>query len=477
MADLKPIGSEKLEGMDKIHRILEIARYNEGKTNIKEGKTDYTIQLSDGNFYGIVNEKNGYIVKKGVNESELDYIEPMKNRKYHKSYSQAMKKLNLLAGEINRLTEHTENVSLIGEQKKFVLKTPESSDMGDEAPLPPPPAEGPMGDEGGLDLGMDDMGDDEGLDLGMDDMGDDEGLDLGMDDEGMEEPKKGDDDEESNFKTIQKLTGKLGQKLRTLDNKEGLSSEDIKYVLNSIISAVNLENLSEEDKEDILSNFEEEVDYDEMDGDMDLGGEDDMDLDMGDEELDLGMEDDTETEELGENARYYGNDDFGWFDGQGKQYGSDDMDFDYEDKRDFDFGTLHKFAPHLMDKDSVDLGDKSINNLRLRYKKPSEDPMLDEIFTESNVEKVLTSYFDISEEESKLTESKKVKSFIEEKIQRVDTKKRIKDLSESFEQENSSEFILSNNKDAKFIGKTNKGNLVFNINEDEIKINTAGEIL
>ena len=130
-----------------------------------------------------------------------------------------------------------------------------------------------------------------------------------------------------------------------------------------------------------------------------------------------------------------------------------------------------------MDKDSVDLGDKSINNLRLRYKKPSEDPMLDEIFTESNVEKVLTSYFDISEEESKLTESKKVKSFIEEKIQRVDTKKRIKDLSESFEQENSSEFILSNNKDAKFIGKTNKGNLVFNINEDEIKINTAGEIL
>ena len=404
MADLKPIGSEKLDGMDKIHRILEIARYNEVKSDIKESKSDYTIQLSDGNFYGIVNEKNGYIVKKGVNESELDYIEPMKNRKYHKSYSQAMKKLNLLAGEINRLTEHTENVSLIGEQKKFVLKTPESSDMGDEAPLPPPPAEEPMGDEGGLDLGMDDdMGDEGGLDLGMDDdMGDEEGLDLGMDDEGMEAPEKG-DDEDISFKIIQKLTGKLGQKLRTLDNKEGLSSEDIKYVLNSVISAVNLENLSEEDKEDILSNFEEEVDYDEMDGDMDLGGEDDMDLDMGDdEELDLGMED--ETEELGED-------------------------------------------------------------------------ILDEIFTESNIEKVLTGYFDVTDEEKELTESKKVKSFIQEKIQKVSTKSRIKELSESFEQENSSEFILNENKNAKFIGKTNKGNLVFNVNEDEIKISPAGEIL
>ena len=29
MGSFKPIGSEKLEGMDKIRRIIEIARYNE----------------------------------------------------------------------------------------------------------------------------------------------------------------------------------------------------------------------------------------------------------------------------------------------------------------------------------------------------------------------------------------------------------------------------------------------------------------
>ena len=100
MADLNPIGSEKLQGDSKIRRILEIARYNETTQNLNENKSDYTIQLADGNVYGIVHEKSGYIVKRGINESELEYINPMKNRKYYRSYSQAMKKINLMAGRI-----------------------------------------------------------------------------------------------------------------------------------------------------------------------------------------------------------------------------------------------------------------------------------------------------------------------------------------------------------------------------------------
>ena len=38
MADLRPLGSEKLQGMDKISRILEIARYNEPSQNLNENK-------------------------------------------------------------------------------------------------------------------------------------------------------------------------------------------------------------------------------------------------------------------------------------------------------------------------------------------------------------------------------------------------------------------------------------------------------
>ena len=40
MGNLKPIGSEKLQGMEKINRILEIARYKENKPNpINEDKS------------------------------------------------------------------------------------------------------------------------------------------------------------------------------------------------------------------------------------------------------------------------------------------------------------------------------------------------------------------------------------------------------------------------------------------------------
>lgn len=118
MGDLRPLGSEKLQGIDKIKRILEIAKYNEApKTEVNENATlNYTIQLADGYLYGIVKERSGYIIKKGLNESLLEYSEPMRQRKYYRSYSEAMKKLNLTAGELNRIYENEEGISLIGEQ-------------------------------------------------------------------------------------------------------------------------------------------------------------------------------------------------------------------------------------------------------------------------------------------------------------------------------------------------------------------------
>jgi hypothetical protein len=382
MADLNPIGSEKLQGDSKIRRILEIARYNETTQNLNENKSDYTIQLADGNVYGIVHEKSGYIVKRGINESELEYINPMKNRKYYRSYSQAMKKINLMAGELNRIHEHSENVDLIGEQKKFVLKTP--------TPEPEPSPEASMSDMGGdLDLGSL-GGEEEELDLDMDletPEGEEE-LDLDMD---VPETDIESEEDEISFKLIQKLTGKLGQKLRTLDSQEGLSSEDIKYVLNSIISAVNLENLSEEDLEDILSNFEdEEIDYG-VEGELDIeaGGEDD--------------------EELGEG------------------YGIEEV--------------------------------------------------VDEVFTESKVDKVLSKYFVISEEEKKETEDKNVMRFITEKVNKVKVKSEVKEMSETLEQELTSEFIMKENKGSKFLGKTNKNNLVFEVDGKQLKVSPNGELL
>jgi hypothetical protein len=94
MGSLKPIGSEKLQGMDKIRRMIEISNYNGHQSNpVNESDSaNFNRMLADGNRYEIVKEKTGYIIKKQLSEGVLEYTEPMKNRKYHSSYSQALRK-------------------------------------------------------------------------------------------------------------------------------------------------------------------------------------------------------------------------------------------------------------------------------------------------------------------------------------------------------------------------------------------------
>jgi hypothetical protein len=93
---------------------------------------------------------------------------------------------------------------------------------------PPPPAEGgdtssPSGDESG------------------------ESQDMG----GEEGGKRS-----SYMAEVQKFAGKLGQELR--DQQDKMESDDIKYVLNMIISAVDLDKLDFEDLEEIAKKFERE---------------------------------------------------------------------------------------------------------------------------------------------------------------------------------------------------------------------------
>jgi hypothetical protein len=271
MADLKPLGSEKLTGQDKLKRIMEIARFNEViPSNINEtARSEYSISLADGNKYEIVKERQGYIIKKTISESETDYIEPMKNRKYYSSYSQAFKRLNLVAGELNRINENEEGVSLYGEQKRFTLKTPKPAAEAmpapaPEVPLAPPPVPAPdLPPSPSPEMDMGDMGMEPEAEID---------IDATMD---VEAPEMGDGEQVVTFKTIQKLTGKLTQKIRTLDTDQGMTSEDIKYVINMVLSSLDLKALTEEDREDILSKFDDE--------DEDLGGDDMGGFDMTDD--------------------------------------------------------------------------------------------------------------------------------------------------------------------------------------------------
>ena len=126
MGKLRPIGSEKLEGMEKIYRMLEISNYklNIPKPINEDTSVEYKKTLVDGNTYHIVKEKNGYVLKKGLTESVSEYIEPIKNRKFYPSYSQALKRLNLITKEVNQNEGYDKNISLFEseeeEDKKYI---------------------------------------------------------------------------------------------------------------------------------------------------------------------------------------------------------------------------------------------------------------------------------------------------------------------------------------------------------------------
>lgn len=417
MADLKPIGSERLQGQEKINRILEISRYKEiTPSNINEtSRVEFEKTLADGHQYEIIKEKTGYIIKKRINES-LDYIEPMKNRTYYRSYSQALKRLNLMAGEINRLVENDEEVSMyqISEQKRFTLKTPKAPMPEPEAELPPP---APAPEEGSMDAPLDDAsldmptGDEMDMDMELDTPEGDMDIDMSSE----EEPMDG-EEEDVTFKTIQKLTGKLGQKIRMMNDSVGMTSEDVKYVINSLLSALDLSKLDEEDQEDIMSKFEEDQESD-YDSDMDMGS-------MGDDEdMDVDMD--------------------------------VDMDMDMEEPIDGEMGEGTYEGYEMSEEDKVN---------------SHVSKVMDEIFSESKVDKVLTSYFQISESEKK------------EKKQKINEGKKIainsiKKLSETIEQELAAEFIVRENSNYKLVGKTNKSNLVFEHNGEQIRVTPKGEVL
>ena len=479
MSGLRPIGSEKLEGMDKIRRIMEIARYNENTPeSINESKsTEYSLDLADGNTYEIVKERQGYIVKRAINESENDYIEPMQNRKYYPSYSQALKRMNLMAREFNSLHENVEGTSLFNEQKKkYILKVPKGKPAAEETPAPaaappvpapapapepapaPAPEEAmpPMGDEGMPpmgDEGMPPMGD-EGMpppegDEGMPPMGDEEeNVDVDVD----VEPKE---KKVSDLKRIQILVGKLSQKIRSYDETKELSAKDVKYIINSILSAIDVDVLSEKDIEQIIS----KLDKSEDEGDEDV----DVDVDVEDEEM---SPEDSSTEEIenpeGEMAEGFGNlgDAFNNYMGaayantamrkmEGQEIEEEDYGDDYDDEY---HRERRKGRKHLVNPGHFSHG----------------------TYNESSVDKVLSKYFTISESEEKENQIKQ-----QERTQRQykDTKSQVIRLSESIEQIEAATEYIKEYPRAKLFGISNKGNLIFKQGISEVKITKFGDIL
>jgi hypothetical protein len=284
-----------------------------------------------------------------------------------------------------------------------------------------------------------------------------------------------------------------------MNDAVGMSSEDIKYVINSIMSALDLNKLDDEDKDDIMAKFEEDSDYGmgDEEGDFDISGEDEFDMDT-----EFDMEEPVEGE-MGEgDDMYLGIGDHGFYDKSDRQMNDFNFDYDEEEYDDFDdfiskYPNQNWFRKGRSDdaefgRDSSDRkfwdtykekfgGPFKLRKRRSEMGEMSEEDkatshiskVMDEIFAESKVDKVLESYFVINESENKVKQNK----LVTEKKERGSIMSNVRQLSETVEQELASEFILKENRNFKFVGKTNKKNLVFEHNGEQIKVSPKGEIL
>lgn len=327
MADLKPLGSEKLKGDDKLRRILELTYYNSNATEQKPTSAEYLSETKVGT-YGIVKEKDGYYVKRGLTESTLDYIGGMfmKNKNRFRTYAEALKRLELLKGE-----------ELLQEDTKYMLKinrpkpstdtaeaVPPAPVAQDTAPMAPPAPDAPVP---GAEPAPEDMGPESPDDMG-------------------------NDNEDDFLKGIQKLTGKLGEKLR--DNMDQLESDDLKYVLNSVISAIDLKKLDDTDKDEVVSQLE----GDDETGDEDMGSDSSMDTpDMGGAEVPPSDNGDKELGEMGGLEELI-NTPFDFNDDEDKPYGGGG---EVDELLTFPKGVDVLNIGQSSDEESPDLGDEPIN--------------------------------------------------------------------------------------------------------------------
>jgi hypothetical protein len=184
--------------------------------------------------------------------------------------------------------------------------------------------------------------------------------------------------------------------------------------MNSIISAINLSKLDDDDREDIVDKLEGFDGYGEDEGELDL---------QGDEELDFGLD----TEPAPE--------------------GTEEVGFE---------------ETEMMPEPETKEGYQTV---------------MDSIFGESKIEKVLSNYFQIKDEEKPIIENKNKMDYLKNKIVKITQKEEVSRLSVSESQTKKSLVLLEEYSDSKLLGKTNKNNLVFRINGREVKVTPNGQTL
>ena len=290
-----------LKGQDKVNRMKDLMkRMNTLNESTSLSEIDFIKKGPNGVVYGIIRENHDYFIKTTDKTSntivaeDFNYIGGLQNKydERYKTYAEALKQLNMkfdmlndsygnetgsnlfesdavevkeanASGLVKIKEEEIDEPLEVGdentEDKKIVLDE-EPEDVDEQKKVikvdAPAPAPAPVEDEVEVD------------EFAVDDSGTEEF--------GTEEEVEVEDDGDEITKKIQKLTGKVAQLMRDIDEPD---SELDKYVINSIISAVDFEEMDDEDVEDIIAKIEGE-DEEAGEGDEFGTGEDEVDVDV-----------------------------------------------------------------------------------------------------------------------------------------------------------------------------------------------------
>jgi hypothetical protein len=268
----KHVNPKTLKGQDKLNRMLDLM----GKMNtLNESKSFSELELikrgPNGIVYGIVRENHDYFIKTSNKPSgkflaeDFNYIGGLKNKydERYRSYAEALKHLNIKFDMLNESYGIKGNINIFESDGRaiaggagfgFVLEDEDEkkedkeqiiSDEKKVIKVDAPKTEEPVED----DVESEEPDVDMGGDIADVDFGDGEDTDT------EDTDTEGEEGSDETTKKIQKLTGKIGQMLR---DKEEVDPELEKYVINSIISALHLDDMDESDKEDIIAKIEGE---------------------------------------------------------------------------------------------------------------------------------------------------------------------------------------------------------------------------
>jgi hypothetical protein len=350
--------------------------------------------------------------------------------------------------------------------------TPVDAGMGEDLPPPvdagagedlPPPVDAGMGEDLPTPV---DAGTGEDLpppvDAGTDDMGD-EDLQPPVDDmEDDEDGKKSKKEEGTTFKVIQKLTGKLAQRIRKYNSQDDMDPNDVKYIINSILSALDVDLLDDDDLEEIISRLE---------GDFDEEG-DEEDEDIEDEELPEPQSDEdseelpppppeggemTEYNELGEIASLSDS----IMNSVGKKYAGNMFD---------KMKDMSAISGEFKEEDEY--GRHGARQPRHTYNHFSHGT-----FGESKVDKIISQYFTTQKKEIISEEKKKIQKIEKYEKLKETNYMNVKNLSENIRQERMALKYMEKNPVSTLVGKTNKGNLVFKEGVINTKITINGLVI